>query len=218
MITVMVVDDHEVVRAGLARVLGTAPDVRIIAQAGDGEEALGLLDHVSPDVILMDLSMPGMDGVTATRRILARRPDACVVALTSFGDRERVMAMVDAGARGYLVKDGDPDELVRAVRTAAAGESPLAPVAASALLRSRQTRAWLDELTSREREVLSLLAAGLANRAIGERLGVTEATVKAHLTRVYTRLGVNDRMSAARRARELGLGPKGGDGGRSDGV
>jgi len=215
MITVMVVDDHEVVRAGLARVLGTAPDLRIIAQAGDGEEALGLLKHVSPDVILMDLSMPGMDGVTATRRILARQPDACVVALTSFSDRERVMAMVDAGARGYLVKDGDPDELVRAVRTAAAGESPLAPVAASVLLRSRQTRAWLDELTSREREVLSLLAAGLANRAIGERLGVTEATVKAHLTRVYTRLGVNDRMSAAMRARELGLGPKGDDPGTS---
>jgi DNA-binding NarL/FixJ family response regulator len=208
MITVMVVDDHAVVRAGLARVLGTAPDLRIVAQAGDGKEALELLDHVSPDVILMDLSMPGMDGVTATRRILSRDPDACVVALTSFGDRDRVMTMVDAGARGYLVKDGDPEELVDAVRVAAAGGSPLAPVAASALLRSRQVRAYLQDLTTREREVLELLAAGLPNRAIGERLGVTEATVKAHLTRVYNRLGVTDRVSAALRAREMGLGPQ----------
>ena len=211
MIDVMVVDDHAVVRAGLARVLGTAPDLRIVAQASDGNEALELLTQVEPDVILMDLSMPGMDGITATRRILARRPQACVVALTSFGDRERVITMVDAGARGYLVKDGDPEELVSAIRAAAAGGAPLAPVAASALLRSRQARSFLQELTAREREVLELLAAGLSNRVIGERLGVTEATVKAHLTRVYTRLGVTDRVSAAMRAREMGLGPKLGD-------
>jgi DNA-binding NarL/FixJ family response regulator len=211
MISVMVVDDHAVVRAGLARVLGTAPDLQIVAQASDGNEALELLTQVEPDVILMDLSMPGMDGITATRRILARRPQACVVALTSFGDRERVITMVDAGARGYLVKDGDPEELVSAIRAAAAGGSPLAPVAASALLRSRQARSYLQDLTAREREVLELLAAGLSNRAIGERLGVTEATVKAHLTRVYTRLGVTDRVSAAMRAREMGLGPKPGD-------
>jgi DNA-binding NarL/FixJ family response regulator len=211
MISVMVVDDHAVVRAGLARVLGTAPDLQIVAQASDGNEALELLTQVEPDVILMDLSMPGMDGITATRRILARRPQACVVALTSFGDRDRVITMVDAGARGYLVKDGDPEELVSAIRAAAAGGSPLAPVAASALLRSRQARSYLQDLTTREREVLELLAAGLSNRVIGERLGVTEATVKAHLTRVYTRLGVTDRVSAAMRAREMGLGPKPGD-------
>jgi DNA-binding NarL/FixJ family response regulator len=209
MITVMVVDDHAVVRAGLTRVLGTASDVSIVAQAASGPEALELLDHVMPDVILMDVSMPGMDGILTTRAILAEHPEACVVALTSFGDRERVMAMVDAGARGYLVKDGDPDELIRAIRAAAQGESPLAPVAASALLRSRQVRACLDDLTVREREVLELLAAGLPNRVIGAQLGVTEATVKAHLTRVYTRLGVTDRVSAAMRARELGLGPQG---------
>jgi RNA polymerase sigma factor (sigma-70 family) len=209
MITVMVVDDHAVVRAGLTRVLGTATDLSIVAQAASGPEALELLDHVTPDVILMDVSMPDMDGVATTRAILAEHPEACVVALTSFGDRERVMAMVDAGARGYLVKDGDPDELIRAIRAAAEGESPLAPVAASALLRSRQVRACLDDLTVREREVLELLAAGLPNRVIGAQLGVTEATVKAHLTRVYTRLGVTDRVSAAMRARELGLGPQG---------
>jgi DNA-binding NarL/FixJ family response regulator len=209
MIKVMVVDDHAVVRAGLTRVLGTATDLSIVAQAASGPEALELLDHVTPDVILMDVSMPDMDGVATTRAILAEHPEACVVALTSFGDRERVIAMVDAGARGYLVKDGDPDELIRAIRAAAQGESPLAPVAASALLRSRQVRACLDDLTVREREVLELLAAGLPNRVIGAQLGVTEATVKAHLTRVYTRLGVTDRVSAAMRARELGLGPQG---------
>jgi DNA-binding NarL/FixJ family response regulator len=208
MITVMVVDDHAVVRAGLTRVLGTAPDLKIVAQAAGGADAVHLVEEVRPDVVLMDVSMPDMDGVTATRRILEAHPEACVVALTSFSDRDRVIAMVDAGARGYLVKDGDPEELIRAIRAAAAGGSPLAPVAAAALLRSRQMRACLDDLTAREREVLELLAAGLANRAIGARLGVTEATVKAHLTRIYTRLGVADRVSAAMRARELGLGPQ----------
>jgi len=207
----MVVDDHAIVRAGLARVLEATQDLRIVAEAADGAEALLLLAEIAPDVILMDLSMPGMDGITATRFILRDHPQACVVALTSYGDRERVMAMLDAGARGYLVKDGDPDELVRAVRAAASGESPLAPAAASALLRSRQERVDLVRLTGREREVLELLVTGLSNRAIGEHLKVTEATVKAHLTRVYTVLGVSDRISAVLRARRMGLGVQPGD-------
>ena len=206
MITVMVVDDHVIVRAGLAQVLANAPDIQIVGEAADGAEALLLLAAIEPDVILMDLSMPGMDGVTATRHILREYPQACVVALTSYGDREHVMAMLDAGARGYLVKDGDPDELVRAVRAAADGGSPLAPVAGSALLRTRDERVDLAKLTAREREVLELLVTGLSNRAIGQQLKVTEATVKAHLTRVYAALGVSDRMSAALRARQMGLG------------
>jgi len=206
MITVMVVDDHVIVRAGLAQVLANAPDIQIVGEAADGAEALLLLAAIEPDVILMDLSMPGMDGITATRHILREYPQACVVALTSYGDREHVMAMLDAGARGYLVKDGDPDELVRAVRAAADGGSPLAPVAGSALLRTRQERVDLATLTAREREVLELLVTGLSNRAIGEQLKVAEATVKAHLTRVYAALGVSDRMSAALRARQMGLG------------
>ena len=206
MITVMVVDDHDIVRAGLAGVLAIAPDIQIVGEAADGAEALLLLAAIEPDVILMDLSMPGMDGVTATRHILREYPQACVVALTSYGDREHVMAMLDAGARGYLVKDGDPDELVRAVRAAADGGSPLAPVAGSALLRTRQERVDLVKLTAREREVLELLVTGLSNRAIGEQLKVTEATVKAHLTRVYAALGVSDRVSAALRVRQMGLG------------
>ena len=206
MITVMVVDDHVIVRAGLAQVLANAPDIQIVGEAADGAEALLLLAAIEPDVILMDLSMPGMDGITATRHILREYPQACVVALTSYGDREHVMAMLDAGARGYLVKDGDPDELVRAVRAAADGGSPLAPVAGSALLRTRHERVDLAKLTAREREVLELLVTGLSNRAIGQQLKVTEATVKAHLTRVYAALGVSDRMSAALRARQMGLG------------
>lgn len=206
MITVMVVDDHVIVRAGLAQVLANAPDIQIVGEAADGAEALLLLAAIEPDVILMDLSMPGMDGITATRHILREYPQACVVALTSYGDREHVMAMLDAGARGYLVKDGDPEELVRAVRAAADGGSPLAPVAGSALLRTRQERVDLATLTAREREVLELLVTGLSNRAIGEQLKVAEATVKAHLTRVYAALGVSDRMSAVLRARQMGLG------------
>lgn len=208
MITIMVVDDHAVVRAGLARVLETTPDMHIVAEAGDGAEARLLLADIDPDVILMDLSMPGMDGVTATRLILQEHPQACVVALTSYGDRDRVMAMLDAGARGYLVKDGDPEELVRAVRAAAGGGSPLSPVAASALLRTREARVDLAKLTTREREVLELLVTGLSNRAIGEQLRVTEATVKAHLTKVYAVLGVGDRISAVLRARHMSLGPQ----------
>lgn len=206
-ITVMVVDDHAIVRAGLAQVLGTTPDLRIVGEAADGAHALRLLADITPDVILMDMSMPQLDGLAATARILEEHPGACVIALTSFGDQTRVLGMLDAGARGYLVKDGDPDELIRAIRVAARGGTPLSPTAASALLRAREARSDLNRLTAREHEVLTLLAEGLSNRAIGNRLQVTEATVKAHLTRIYAALGVSDRMNAALRARRLGLGP-----------
>ena len=174
-ITVLVVDDHAIVRAGLAQVLGTTTDLQIIGEAADGAQAVRLLAEIAPDVILMDMS--------------------------------RVMGMLDAGARGYLVKDGDPDELIRAIRVAARGGAPLSPTAAAALLRAREARSDLSRLTPREHEVLGLLADGLSNRAIGNRLQVTEATVKAHLTRIYAALGVSDRMNAALRARHLGLGP-----------
>jgi DNA-binding NarL/FixJ family response regulator len=207
MITVLVVDDHSIVRAGLRRILSAVPGVSVVGEASDGLQALSLVAELAPDVILMDVSMPVMDGIVATRRILEDRPGACVLALTFSEDHGHVAAMVDAGARGYLLKDTEPDELVRSLEAAVRGHSPLAPSVASALMARRRAETEGALLRPREREILGLLAAGLTNRAIAVRLGVTEATVKAHLTRAYVALGVSDRITAAARARELGLGP-----------
>ena len=160
-----------------------------------------MLSSVSPDVYLMDLSMPEVDGVEATRRILADAPDVHVVVLTSFADRQRILDALEAGASGYLLKDGDPAQVADAVRVAAAGESPLDPKAARVLLdvrREQQPAATAaDRLTAREREVLDLVGQGLANKQIARRLGIAERTVKAHLTSVYQQLGVTDRTQAA---------------------
>ncbi|NHC44545.1 response regulator [Motilibacter aurantiacus] len=196
MIRVLLADDHALVRAGLQQLLAAVPDVEVVGAASDGDEAVTMAAALQPDVVLMDLSMPRVDGVEATRRILAQRPDAQVVVLTSFVERERVVGALDAGAVGYLLKDGDPQDVVRGLAAVARGESPLDPKAARALLTTRTTRPTV-EMTEREREVLSLLAAGLANKQIGRKLGITEATVKAHLTRVYAAIGVMDRTSAA---------------------
>nr|WP_196791847.1 response regulator transcription factor [Motilibacter deserti] len=192
----MLADDHALVRAGLQQLLAAVPDIDVVGAATDGDEAVDLAAALAPDVVLMDLSMPRVDGVEATRRILAQAPDAQVVVLTSFVERERVVGALDAGAVGYLLKDGDPQDVVRGIRAVARGESPLDPKAARALLTTRAARPTV-EMTEREREVLALLAAGLANKQIGRRLGITEATVKAHLTRVYAAIGVTDRTSAA---------------------
>ncbi|MDQ1629956.1 MAG: hypothetical protein QOI54_3700 [Actinomycetota bacterium] len=205
MITVMLVDDHAIVRTGLTQLFSTVSDIEVVAEASDGADAVAQMSHAVPDVVLMDLAMPVMDGVEATRAIMSRWPGTRIVGLTSYSDRKRVLAMLDAGACGYLLKESDPDELVRAVRAAVAGEAPLAPVAASALLQARVDRAPLDALTNRERDVLAALAGGLSNRRIGDLLGISEATVKGHLTRIYLALGVPDRMTAAMRAREMGL-------------
>lgn len=205
MITVMLVDDHAIVRTGLTQLFSTVADIEVVAEAGDGAEAVAQMAVTSPQVVLMDLAMPGMDGVEATRAIMAGWPGTRVVGLTSYSDRKRVLAMLDAGACGYLLKESDPQDLVRGIRAAAAGEAPLAPIAAAALLHARVDAAPLAELTQREREVLEALAGGLSNRKIGARLGISEATVKGHLTKIYQALGVSDRMSAAMRAREMGL-------------
>jgi DNA-binding NarL/FixJ family response regulator len=205
MVRLMIVDDHAVVRAGLHRLLEQSTDIRVVAEAVDGAEALVRMAEQEPDVVLMDLSMPGMDGIEATRRIVSRWPHVRVVALTSFSDRERVLAMLDAGAAGYVLKDSSPDELVRAIRAAADGGVPLAPIAAAALMSTRAERTAADSLTAREREVLALLAHGMQNRGIAEQLGISEATVKAHLTHIYHALDVTDRTSAALLAHELGL-------------
>lgn len=202
MIRVLLVDDHQLVRAGLASLLGTADDVAVVGQAGDGAAAVERARELRPDVILMDLSMPVMDGVAATRQIVEDLPSVQVLVLTSFSDRARVDLALGAGAIGYLLKDSEPDDLLAAVRAAARGESPLDPRVARALLPRRAAEDPMGTLSAREREVLSLVSKGLANKQIGRALGITERTVKVHLGNAFRRIGVRDRTSAALWTRE----------------
>ena len=205
-IRVVLVDDHPLIRAGLDGLLSATEDVEVVGVGADGTEAAGLVLEHEPDVVLMDLSMPGMDGIEATRDVLAARPGLPVVILTTFSDRERILAAIDAGAVGYQLKDAEPEELLRAVRAAAAGDAPLAPRAARELLgATRSATGPLEALSDRERQVLGLVRQGLANKVIAQRLGIAEKTVKAHLTRVYETIGVADRTSAALWARDRGL-------------
>jgi DNA-binding NarL/FixJ family response regulator len=196
MIKVMLVDDHKLVRAGLQSLVDSAVDMTVVGTASDGEEAVSLVGAVDPDVVLMDLSMPGMNGVEATRQVTARHPDVQVLVLTSFSDGERVRDALDAGAVGYLLKDSDPLELLEGVRAVVRGESPLDARAARAMLQSRRP-ARGAELTDREREVLELVTKGMANKQIATALDISERTVKAHLGNIFQRIGVADRTSAA---------------------
>ncbi len=154
---------------------------------------------------LIDLEMPVLDGIEATRRILSASPATSVIVFTSFSDRERILRALDAGAIGYLLKDAEPDELHRAIRAAVRGEAPLAPKAAAALLAARSSAGLSQDLTDREREVLQLVASGLANKQIARRLGISEKTVKGHLTHVFQAIGVTDRTQAALWAERNGL-------------
>jgi DNA-binding NarL/FixJ family response regulator len=196
-IRVVVVDDHAVVRDGLELLLGRFDGVACVATAGDGEEAVEQVREHRPDVVLMDLSMPGIGGVEATRRLQAELPEVAVLVLTTFGDRQHVIDAVDAGAVGYLLKDSGPEQLEAGIRAAARGESPLDPKVAGALVQARREQRPDLDLTAREREVLALVGEGLANKAIARRLGISEKTVKTHLTNVFTALGVTDRVQAA---------------------
>ena len=202
-IRVLAVDDHPLALAGLQQLLGSLDEVALVGAAASGDEALELADEQEPDVVLMDLEMPGKDGIQATRELLARRPGTAVVVLTSFSDRERILAALDAGAVGYLLKDVRPDELTRAIQAAAGGEAPLHPRAARELLAARPSR---PQLSAREEEVLELVARGMPNKLIARRLEISERTVKGHLTRIFERIGVTDRTQAALWARERGLG------------
>jgi DNA-binding NarL/FixJ family response regulator len=203
-IDVLVVDDHPVVRAGLVALVGGAGDLRVVGEAVDGEQAVELGARLRPDVVLMDLSMPVLDGVGATRQLLAEHPGCAVVVLTSFADQARVEEALAAGAVGYLLKDSDPRDLLAAVRSAADGHAPLDPRVARSLL-PRAAGAAPEPgagLSQREREVLQLVAQGMANKQVGRALGISERTVKAHLGRVFREIGVADRTSAALWARE----------------
>jgi DNA-binding NarL/FixJ family response regulator len=199
-ITVLIADDHRLLRSGLATLLGAADDIEVVGEASDGAQAVEVAAATQPNVVLMDLSMPVIDGVEGTRRLTEQLPAAKVVVLTSFADRQRVTDALRAGAVGYLLKDCAPDDLLAAVRAAAAGHVPLDPRVAGALLPSR-TDPPAELLSEREQEVLLLAADGLANKQIGRRLGISESTVKVHLANIYRRIGVADRTSAALWAR-----------------
>lgn len=200
MIRVCLVDDHPTFRAGL-RALLEASDIEVAGEASNGAGALDCAREHEPDVVLMDLSMPGVDGVAATRQISRELPRVPVVVLTSFSDRARILDALDAGAIGYLLKDADPDELIRGIEAAAAGQSPLDPRAAREVLAMRQAPAGGESLSAREAEVLRLVSDGHANKVIALRLGISEKTVKNHLSAVFQKLGVTDRTQAALWAR-----------------
>lgn len=198
LIRVMLVDDHAVVRSGLSTFLMTCDDMELVGGASSGEQALSLCPQVKPDVVLMDLVMPGMDGATATRKIREGCPDIQVIALTSFKEQELVQGALQAGAIGYLLKDISADELANAIRAAYAGKPTLAPEAAQALIQA--TRMPADQvgfdLTEREKEVLALMVEGLNNNQIAERLVVSHSTAKFHVSSVLSKLGAASRTEA----------------------
>jgi DNA-binding NarL/FixJ family response regulator len=202
-IRVLIADDHGVVRAGLDQLLATAADMEVVGLAADGAEAVALVEVHQPDIVLMDLAMPDVDGIEATRRITTAHPDCQVVVLTSFSDQQRIIDALDAGASGYVLKSADPDDVLDAVRAAHAGGSPLDPKAARVLLdRQRTGGGPASPLSDREEEVLRLVADGHPNKIIARRLGIAERTVKAHLTHIFQRIGVTDRTQAALWARD----------------
>jgi DNA-binding NarL/FixJ family response regulator len=206
---VLIVDDHPLVRRGLTSLLSAARGIDVVGAAADGEEAVSWVTRSQPDVVLMDVSMPGMTGVEAARRVLEAQPATRVVMLTSFSQRDVVVESFDAGAVGYLLKDAEPEELISGIRAAARGDAPVSPKAARELLVERTQRRPLEELTQRERDVLACVGQGMQNKQIAWRLGITEKTVKAHLGSIFDRLGVQDRTQAAIWAQKHGLTQRG---------
>jgi DNA-binding NarL/FixJ family response regulator len=203
---ILLADDHPVVRAGLAGMLGAEPDLQVIGEAADGAEAVALATSLHPDVVLMDLRMPRLDGATATARIVSEVPGTRVIVLTTYDTDADIVRAVEAGATGYLLKDTPRGELANALRAAARGETVLAPPVAARLV-TRMRRPNVDALTPRETEVLRLVARGLTNAQIGQTLFIGEATVKTHLLKIFTKLGVDDRTRAVTVAMERGILP-----------
>jgi DNA-binding NarL/FixJ family response regulator len=203
-ITLVLVDDHPVVRDGLRGMCDAAPDFEVVGEAGNGPDGVRLALSLDPDVVLMDLRMPGGSGVEAITELRRRRSRARVLVLTTYDSDRDIMAAIDAGATGYLLKDAPRDELFAAIRSAADGESVLSPAVATRVV-SRMRSSGAGELSSREREVLALVARGRANREIARALFVSEATVKTHLGHVYDKLGVKDRAAAVAVAYERGV-------------
>jgi len=203
-ITVMIVDDHPVVRAGLIGILSPEEDLRVVGEASSADEAVTAARTLQPDVVLMDLRMPGGDGVVATAGVLAAAPQARVVVLTTYESDADILRAVEAGAAGYLLKDAGRVDLVTAIRAAARGETVLAPSVATRLVNRMRRPASADALSPRELEVLRLVAKGLSNGEIGRELHISEATVKTHLLRTFAKLGVSDRTAAVTTALAAG--------------
>ena len=208
MIRVLIADDHGVVRQGLRTFLELQEEIAVVGEASDGEEAVDAVERLAPDVVLMDLVMPRLDGIEAIRRIRERSPGTRVIVLTSFVEDDKVFPAVRAGAAGYLLKDVEPQELVRAIRAVHDGQALLHPAVAAKLMEEvadGEPRRALGVLTPREREILALLARGLANKAIARHCGLSEKTVKTHVSNILAKLGVADRTQAALHAVREGL-------------
>lgn len=203
MISVVLVDDHRVVVEGLRLLLDAYSDIEVIGEASDGATGAQLATELEPDVVLMDLAMPATDGVAGTQLVSDQSPSSAVIILTTFADREGILASLDAGAVGYLMKDIEPDTLHQAIIAAATGGSPIDPRVARTLIEARTRPAPAPtRLTDKQTEVLALVAEGLPNRTIARRLGISEKTVKTHLTQIFQTLGVADRVQAALWAQE----------------
>jgi DNA-binding NarL/FixJ family response regulator len=212
---VLVADDHPIVRDGLRLLLGSLPDVEVVGEAASGTEAVVAAASLQPDVVVMDLHMPELNGIEATRRLVQAQPSVAVLVLTMFDDDDSVFAAMRAGARGYLLKDADQAEIVRAVRAVASGEAIFGPAIATRVLgyfaaaKPAYVIPAFPELTERERQVLELIAQGQSNAEITRRLVVSPKTVRNHISNIFAKLQVADRAQAIVRAREAGLGQQG---------
>lgn len=203
-ISLLIVDDHPVVREGLAGMLSGQADFNVVARANDGGEAVTLHQHYQPDVTLMDLRMPGTDGVSAIKKIRAHQPSANILVLTTYDSDADIVRAIEAGATGYLLKDTPREELFRAIRAAAKGDSVLAPAVAARLM-TRMRRPAEESLSAREIEVLQLVAKGKSNREVGRALHISTATVKTHLIHIFDKLDVDDRTAAVTVALERSI-------------
>lgn len=204
MIRLLLIDDHPVVREGLAGMLAGQADFEVVGEASDGAQGVTLCQRLEPDVVLMDLRMPGMDGVTAIQTLREKRPDIHILVLTTYDSDSDIVRAIEAGATGYLLKDAPREDLFRAIRATARGESVLAPAVATRLMQ-RMREPETVELSGRELEVLQLVARGTNNRQIGKALHISEATVKTHLIHIFNKLGVDDRTAAVTVALEKGM-------------